>query len=65
MAAHQAFAQIGRTLQAAVSMVWPDSNSSILQASRVGDYGTKAPLHAPVTMLLSGRLGGPYRTGMA
>ena len=51
--AHQAFAQIGRTLRAAVSMIWPDSKSSFFPASRVSDYSIKAPLHAPGTRLPS------------
>ena len=52
--AHQAFAQIGRTLRAAVSMIWPNTKSTIFPASKIGCYGTKAPLHAPVTRLLFG-----------
>ena len=41
-------------------MIWPDPKSSFFPASRVGDYGTEAPLHAPGTRLLSGLEWRPY-----
>ena len=42
-------------------MIWPDPKSSFFPASRVGDCGTEAPLHALGTRRLFGLEWRPYK----